>query len=232
MRSDPCGGGIAARRGRGVDERSCSKTIRYVAIGDSYSIGEGASPEECWPALIADRLTREGIQTRLVANPSITGWTTQLAIERELPIFREAKPDFATLLIGVNDWVQGVTAAEFRHNLTVMLAEMLTALTDKRLLLLVTIPDFSVTPEGPRYARGRDIAQGIHSFNEIIKAEAEKHALRLADIFVASQRMRHDASLVAADKLHPSARAYAEWAEIIYPAARELLIGRGIKNGR
>jgi len=82
--------------------------IRYVPIGDSYSIGEGASPNESWPALLAQHLSEKGVHVDLVANPSRTGWTTQQAIDRELPIFRQMQPNFATLQIGVNDWVQGV----------------------------------------------------------------------------------------------------------------------------
>src|SRR4051812_10663427 len=76
-------------------------TIRYVAIGDSYSIGEGAKPDESWPAVLTRHLREKGIKIELVANPSRTGWTTQNAIDRELPVFAEAKPTFATLLIGV-----------------------------------------------------------------------------------------------------------------------------------
>src|SRR6266571_9055873 len=81
--------------------------IRYAAIGDSYSIGEGASPKESWPAILTQHLNAQGLHVDLVANPSRTGWTTKDAINHELPIFTESKPDFATLQIGVNDWVQG-----------------------------------------------------------------------------------------------------------------------------
>src|SRR6266436_1157639 len=85
-------------------------TIRYVAIGDSYSIGEGASPNESWPALLTRHLNAQGVHVDLVANPSRTGWTTQQAIDLELPIFLGSKPNFGTLQIGVNDWVQGIDA--------------------------------------------------------------------------------------------------------------------------
>src|SRR5712692_9201248 len=90
--------------------------IRYAAIGDSYSIGEGASPDESWPALLTRHLNAQGLHVDLVANPSRTGWTTQQAIDLELPIFLGLKPNFATLQIGVNDWVQGVDAETFRKH--------------------------------------------------------------------------------------------------------------------
>ena len=201
------------------------KGIRYAVVGDSYSIGEGATPEQSWPALLARSLTKSGMPLELVSNPARTGWTTQDAIEREIPSFIAAKPDFATLQIGVNDWVQGVEAVTFRARLAQLMDAMLQALPDKKRLLVVNIPDFSVTPEGARYARGRDIAAGLTSFNQIIAEEARKRGLKMVDVFPVSQKMRGSPALVAADGLHPSAKAYAMWGELIFPAARELLGG-------
>jgi acyl-CoA thioesterase I len=197
--------------------------IRYVAIGDSYSIGEGASPNESWPAILTRHLNAEALPVDLVANPSVTGWITKDAIDRELPIFIESKPNFATLQIGVNDWVQGVDEAIFRKRFTFLLDQMLSVLPDKKRLLVVTIPDFGVTPTGPRYARGRDISKGISRFNQIVNEEAKSRGLTVVDVFPLSKKMASDKSLVAADGLHPSAKEYAEWEKIIFPAALELL---------
>jgi lysophospholipase L1-like esterase len=197
--------------------------IRYAAIGDSYSIGEGASPNESWPAILTRHLNAQGLHVDLVANPSRTGWTTQQAIDRELPTFIDSKPNFATLQIGVNDWVQGVDAETFRKRFVALVDRMLEVLPNKNRLLIVTIPDFGVTPSGPRYARGRNISNGILSFNKIIAEEAMKRGLRVVDVFPLSKKMHDDTSLVAADGLHPSAKEYAEWEKIIFPAALELL---------
>src|SRR5712691_10053317 len=153
-------------------EKIDKEKIRYVAIGDSYSIGEGASPNESWPALLTRHLHEKGVDVDLVANPSRTGWTAKDAIDRELPVFVESKPDFATLQIGVNVWVQGVDAETFRKNVTHLVDRMLAMLRGKNRLLVVTIPDFGVTPTGPDYARGRNISEGIASFNKIITEEA------------------------------------------------------------
>src|SRR5438132_2184318 len=198
-------------------------TIRYVAIGDSYSIGEGATPNESWPAVMTRHLNEKGLHVDLVANPSRTGWTTKDAIDRELPIFNESKPNFATLLIGVNDWVQGVDEATFRKHFTYLLDRMLEVLPNKKRLLVVTIPDFGVTPTGPKYARGRNIFEGLTRFNQIVTEEARKRGLQVVDIFPLSKKMGSDRSLVAADGLHPSAKEYVEWEKIIFPAAVELL---------
>src|SRR5437667_7391933 len=77
-------------------EKTDQQRIRYAAIGDSYSIGEGASPNESWPAILTRHLNAQGLHVDLVANPSRTGWTTQQAIDRELPIFVDSEPNFAT----------------------------------------------------------------------------------------------------------------------------------------
>jgi lysophospholipase L1-like esterase len=197
--------------------------IRYVAIGDSYSIGEGASPDQSWPAILTQHLNAQGVHVDLVANPSVTGWTSQQAIDRELPIFLKSKPTFATLQIGVNDWVQGVDETAFRMRFVLLVDQMLAVLPDKKRLIIVTIPDFGVTPTGGRYARGRNISEGLTRFNEIINDEAKKLGLKVVDIFPASKAMKNDPSLVAADGLHPSAKEYAEWEKIIFPVALELL---------
>src|SRR6266849_3838897 len=206
-----------------AEKKIDKEKIRYVAIGDSYSIGEGASPNESWPALLMRHLNDKDLHVDLVANPSRTGWTTQQAIDRELPIFIESKPTFATLQIGVNDWVQGVDEEIFRQRFTFLVEQILAALRNKDRLLIVTIPDFGVTPTGSRYARGRNISEGIASFNKIIAEEATKRDLHIVDVFPISKQMGDDPSLVAADGLHPSAKEYAAWEKVIFPAALDLL---------
>jgi len=197
--------------------------IRYAVVGDSYSCGEGASPKESWPALLTQHLNAKGLHVDLVSNPSVTGWTTKDAIDRELPKFVNSNPNFATLLIGVNDWVQGIDETTFRNRFSYLLDQMLAVLPNKKHLLVVTIPDFGVTPTGPKYSRGRNIHEGIMQFNQIVTEEARKRGLSVVDIFPLSKKMGKDKSLVAKDGLHPSAKAYAEWEKIISPVVLELL---------
>jgi acyl-CoA thioesterase I len=197
--------------------------IRYAVIGDSYSCGEGAKPTEAWPTLLTQHLKSQGVDVDLVSNPSVTGWTTKDAIDKELPKFIRSNPTLATLLIGVNDWVQGVDETTFRNRFSYLLDQMLAVLPNKKRLLIVTIPDFGVTPTGPKYARGRNIDEGILKFNQIVTEEARKRGLTVVDIFPLSKKMGQDKSLVAKDGLHPSAKAYAEWEKAIFPAALKLL---------
>ena len=197
--------------------------IHYAVIGDSYSCGEGASPKESWPALLTQHLNAKGLHADLVSNPSVTGWTTKDAIDRELPKFINSNPNFATLLIGVNDWVQGVDETTFRNRFSYLVDQMLAVLPNKKHLLVVTIPDFGVTPTGPQYSRERNISEGLTRFNQIVTEEAKKRGLSVVDIFPLSKKMGEDRSLVAKDGLHPSAKEYAEWEKIIFPVALELL---------
>src|ERR1700732_1886913 len=90
--------------------------IRYAVIGDSYSCGEGAKPGESWPSLLTQHLKAQGLNVDLVSNPSVTGWTAKDAIDKELPKFVNSNQNFGTLLIGVNDWVQGVDEETFRKH--------------------------------------------------------------------------------------------------------------------
>ncbi|PBQ32269.1 lysophospholipase [Sphingobacteriaceae bacterium] len=200
-----------------------SKIITYLPLGDSYTIGTGASKDEAWPALLAEHLNANKIRCKLLANPARNGFTTQDLIAIELPQVKQLNPDFVTLLIGVNDWVQGVSKASFTKNLVFILDEVERQIPDRKKLLLVTIPDFGVTRTGKNYSGGRNISDGISEFNTVIKEEGRKRHLTVVDIFEISKKMGSDNSLVAGDGLHPSAKEYAVWETIIFPEALRLL---------
>lgn len=195
-----------------------SREIRYVALGDSYTAGTGASPQESWPVVLTERLKFRGLNIRLVVNLVRSAWTTQKVIDQQLPVYKSVKPDFATILIGANDLVQGVPAAVFRRQFCLLLDEMLKVLSPKNRLVVVTIPDFSQVPGATQFSMKGDIASGIREFNQIITQEARNRKVTVVDIFQYSQRMKADTSLVCADGLHPSAKEYALWAEFIAQA--------------
>ena len=203
-----------------------TKTVKYVALGDSYTIGTGANNNEAWPVLLTKHLNDAGIKTELVANPSRNGFNTQNLIDQELPVFDKSGATFVTVLIGVNDWVRGVDANTFKTHLIFILDHVQNKLANKKNLLLVTVPDFGVTPEGSQYSGGRDISQGITEFNNIIIAEAKTRGLNCVDIFETSKAMKNNPELVAADGLHPSAKEYAIWETLILPEAKKTLTAK------
>ena len=204
-------------------KNSDSTALRYVALGDSYTICQGATEIESWPVNLTKDLAGKNISVDLIANPSRTGWTTQNLIDRELSVFDNSNADAVTLLIGVNDWVQGVDAKTFENNLNFILDHLQSKLKKKENILLITIPDFGVTPTGKIYSGGRDISKGISEFNDIIKAAAVKRNLPVVDIFELSKQMGKDETLIADDGLHPSAKEYAEWEKIILPAFEKMI---------
>lgn len=192
--------------------------IIYVPIGDSYTIGEGILENQRWPNLLVNKLKKKDIKIELVANPAKSGWTTKEALEYEVSILKENKATFSTLLIGVNDWVQGATESDFKNNLSILINAIQENLENNNCLVLITIPDFSLTPNGKLYTRNRDATKGIESFNRIIKEEGNKRDLNIADVFEISSLVKGDLSLVAADGLHPSAKQYELWADEILKA--------------
>lgn len=199
--------------------------LRYVAVGDSYTIGQGVGENEAWPSLLVKELNDQGVKMNLVANLARTAATTQAAIDQQLLSFEEERPDFGTLMIGVNDLVQGVDAATFKANLAILMGRMAAVLPRQDRLLVVTIPDFSATPAGQKQAQGRadELAAAIINFNDIIKAEADARGLVVVDIFELSKQASSDPSGVAKDGLHPSAKQYEQWKKLIFASAKELL---------
>ncbi len=198
-------------------------SIRYVAIGDSYTICEGVAKTDCWPTLLTKNLAAAGIEIELAANPARTGWRVQEAIENELPVFAAANPEFATLLIGVNDWVRGSGRKKFTAQLGILMDRMLAKLPTADRLLVITIPDFSCAPESERYGYGRNIAKGISAYNNIIKGQAKKRGLPVVDLFPLSQKFCDRPEMFVEDGIHPSAKQYALWEGLIFPQALKIL---------
>lgn len=198
--------------------------LKYIAFGDSYTICTGTSgTEQHWPDILAKHLSEGGIKTELIANPSRNGFSTQNLIDHELPVLKTTGIDFATLLIGVNDWVREVDINTYHKNLNYCIDEIQKILSNKKNLILLTIPDFGVTPQGALYGSGRNISAGITEFNTIIKGEAKKRGLVCVDLYPVSLQMKNNKELTAADGLHPSAKEYAIWESLILPEAKKLL---------
>lgn len=198
---------------------------RFLALGDSYTIGEGAPSADRWPVQLAGLLRQKG---RAVGDPEIiarTGWTV-----RELSAGIDAAAprgpfELVTLLIGVNDQYRGADPETYRTGFVKMLARAVDFAGGKAgRVVVLSIPDWGVTP----FAResGREparIAAEIERFNTVNREETLRAGARFVDITPVSLRAGSDPSLLAPDGLHYSGSMYGEWARLALPAASAAL---------
>jgi acyl-CoA thioesterase I len=200
--------------------------LRYVALGDSYTIGTSVGAADRWPDRLVRALKEPAGADRLdlVANLAVNGWTSGDVIRAQLPELERLRPEFASLLVGVNDVVQRVPEPTFRANVAAILDALLARLPANR-IVVVTTPDYTVTPAGSDYGDPVIQRAGIVRNNAILVAAAVVRQIVVVDIFDLSERAADDRSLVAPDGLHPSGAQYALWVERIAPVVRGLLEG-------
>jgi lysophospholipase L1-like esterase len=196
--------------------------MRYVALGDSYTIGTSVEPAERFPDQLVAALAEDGIPLELVANLGVNGYTSADLIRDELPALDDLAPEFVTLLIGVNDVVQDVTPEAFEANVATILDALVARLSPSR-IVTVAIPDYTVTPAGADYGDPRSRHDGIVADNAVVARQAAARAIAFVDIFDISLGVRDDRRLVAGDGLHPSGAQYALWVERMAPVVRALL---------
>jgi lysophospholipase L1-like esterase len=203
--------------------RTVTTALRYVALGDSYTMGTAVEAAERWPVQLVAALAAAAVRLDLVANLASDGSTSGDVITRQLPRVAEHRPGFVSLLVGVNDVVQGVPATRYRRQVE-LLVEALGELVGSARILLVTTPDYTVTPAGADYGDPIERARGIQGVNGVLRQVAADRGIAVADVHDLSLRAGDDPALVAPDGLHPSGRQYASWVtERILPAALDLL---------
>ncbi len=191
------------------------KTFTYLALGDSYTIGESVPENKNFPQQVADLLRKEKIT---IDEPTIiakTGWTTD-ELQEQLSRTRLAVPfDFVTLLIGVNNQYRGRSATEYAQQFEELLQQAIGYAGDKaNHVIVLSIPDWGVTP----FAKDRDktkIAEEIDAFNAINEPIAKKYKVHYINITPLTREAATDKTLVAADGLHPSGKDYARWAKLV-----------------
>ncbi len=199
--------------------------VRYLALGDSYTIGEGVAARDRWPVQLAAALRAGGLP---VAEPEIiatTGWTTD---ELRAAIDASAgTPPYAlvSLLIGVNNQYRGRDLDNYRGEFAGLLATAVSmAGAEPARVVVVSIPDWGVTPFAAD--KGADVvrvADEIDRFNAINRELAEGAGAHWVDVTAISRGAGRD--LLVGDGLHPSAAQYAMWTARILPVARQILAG-------
>ncbi|WP_295767871.1 SGNH/GDSL hydrolase family protein [uncultured Mucilaginibacter sp.] len=191
--------------------------LSYLALGDSYTIGEAVPAEASFPYQLSAGLTKQQIKTAAPTIIARTGWTTDelIAAIKQRSITQTF--DIVTLLIGVNNQYRGYNINTYRAEFVQLLNTAIAyAGGNKRRVFVVSIPDWGVTP----FAQGRDrtqIAREIDQYNAINKEEALKAGVSYTDITPGSRNAATDAALVATDGLHPSGKMYSEWVAKLLP---------------
>jgi lysophospholipase L1-like esterase len=194
-------------------EAMSQKNISYLALGDSYTIGEGVPLYESFPYQAVQLLRKRGVNINAPEIVAKTGWTTdelQAAINtaKFLPLY-----DLVTLLIGVNNQYRGKSTEDYAEEFETLLKQAIAfAGNDKGRVVVLSIPDWGATP----FAEGRDrakITAEIDAFNVINRKISSKYKVSYIDITPGTRLAAQDPTLVTKDKLHPSGKEYAKWAE-------------------
>jgi len=202
-------------------------TMNYLALGDSYTIGEGVAEAGRWPVQLASALRAEGIalaEPRIIAT---TGWTTDelsAAIDAAQPL---GPFDFVSLAIGVNNQYRGREVGEYREQFAALLERAIGFAGGRAdRVLVLSIPDWGVTPFA--IASGRDaaqIAEQLDAYNAAAAEVCARRGVAFVDITAISRERGAQAAMLADDALHPSQAMYALWTARALPVARRLLGG-------
>ena len=192
----------------------------YLALGDSYTIGEKVPAAESFPAQTIDLLRGDGHTFKDPAIIAETGWTSGDLMSAIAKSKLAARYDFVTLLIGVNNQYQNLELPKFVTDFETLLNKAIQlAGKDASHVFVLSIPDWSVTPFAittlpDRFGRQAEhITKQIDEFNAACKLIAAKHHVTFIDITPDTRKAAEDPNLIASDGLHPSAKEYSVWAE-------------------
>jgi lysophospholipase L1-like esterase len=184
----------------------------YLALGDSYTIGEGVADTESFPFQTVQLLNNAGHPFGKPTIVAKTGWTTDELQQAIAAASLDSTYDMVSLLIGVNNQYRGRSSTEYAEQFEILLQQAI-AFAGRRPqhVFVLSIPDWGATP----YAEGRDraqIAREIDTFNAINKSLADEYGVHYIDITPGTREAATDASLVTTDHLHPSGKEYSRWA--------------------
>lgn len=187
----------------------------YLALGDSYTIGEAVSLNKSFPYQVVHLLRKKEYNFSAPEIIAKTGWTTDELQEAINNYTLLSKYDFVSLLIGVNNQYRGRDAIEYKEQLEEILKKAIELANGKKEhVIVVSIPDYSVMPEA-QLMDTEKISKEIEVFNGINKALSIQYKVQYVDITSGLKDAKNYASLVAQDGLHPSEKEYAKWAEKI-----------------
>lgn len=206
-------------------ENMIESSKSYLALGDSYTIGESVERSQRFPVQLADDLRTDGFnieQPRIIAR---TGWTTDELMSAMDTTEFNSPYDMVSLLIGVNNQYRQRDTANYREELGILMDRAIKlAGDDPKKVFIVSIPDWGVTPFAQQQGRNPgDIAEEINAYNNIKQEMAKRKGLDYINITDISREASNKPDYLADDGLHPSGKMYNAWVERIFPVAKEIL---------
>lgn len=205
-----------------VPEIIKSNPVSYLALGDSYTIGEGVEESERWPNQLSKMLMENDIeidQTEIIAQ---TGWTTGNLLNaiKGADLSKLSEEKIVSLLIGVNNQYQNLDFESFKSEFDVLLDKGIQYAGAANRVFVVSIPDYGVTPYGSSNAE--QIGQELDEYNDYMSSKCAATNIPFVDITQISRDLSDSSNALASDNLHPSGFQYGKWADKILPVAIDL----------
>lgn len=193
---------------------------RYLALGDSYTIGQSVKVYERYPVQAVEKLRLAGYQVAEAEIIATSGWTTANLLDAVAGIVAAPSYDMVTLLIGVNNQYQGGSLDEYRLQFAFLLQKAIQFAGDRpKRVVVLSIPDYSVTPFA-NTADKEKIAREINAFNVINKNISESFHVNYLNVTEESRKAANDHSLIAYDDLHFSGKEYSIWTSLLVPVMK------------
>lgn len=196
--------------------------LRFLALGDSYTIGESVEPAMRWPVQLAERLREAGFaieDPRIIAT---TGWTTQDLLKAMDNQLNNEKFDLVSVLIGVNNQYQGKSIEAYEEDLREIFERAIKhSENGAEGVFALSIPDYGATPFGA--SEEEEIGRELDEFNRVFEEVANSYNIPFFNITPISRRAKEEPELIASDNLHPSGEMYRQWVELIFNDVKEIL---------
>lgn len=203
-----------------------AQKLTYLALGDSYTIGEAVPENARWPVQLSEKLQQDGIPLENPDIIAVTGWTTDELIEgiAQSP-YSNKTYDVVSLLIGVNNQYRGYPVLQYESEFIQLLDKAIAfAGGDTTHVFVVSIPDYGVTPFAKEKKLDPEkIKSELHTYNDFAQRECEKRGIPFFNITPISLKAAENTDYVASDGLHPSGKMYTAWVDLMYPGVKKLI---------